>query len=101
MPRDIETLSAHKGRPATYAWDDWMDGNPRAFVRGTKDEVKEGIADFSAKTLSFENQVRKVAGLRGLSVTIRRPDETTVEFQTLGPVKVKEPEASTPDIPSA
>jgi len=81
MPRSITELSARKPRGnAKYQWDEWMqEGNTLAFTHGTKDEVASGDADFSCKPSSFEVQVRGEAAKRGLSASLRTPDDATVE----------------------
>lgn len=81
MPRAIEALSKRPGRPPKYDWD---------AILGTADEPQDTVfayesgEDYEAKDTSFMNRVREVAGERGLEVSLRNPEEGTVEIEVVG-----------------
>lgn len=93
MPRNIESLSARKGRPASYDWDTFLDGTARAFVQGVKDEETGQVlveGDFYCIPKSFESQARKAAGDKGdLSVAVRHVDPEVVNGHTLAVVELE------------
>lgn len=77
MPREISALSPRKGRSASYDWDTFLDGTPRAFEQGFKDDDGEVIVagDFYCEPGSFESMAR-TAGAKKVKVHARNLTET-------------------------
>lgn len=84
MPKVIEEFSKSTvGRPEAYPWAEWLDGQKRAFTRGTEQQVEAGEADFACTPTSFVGSARKAALKRGLRVTTVTVDESTLELAAI------------------
>jgi hypothetical protein len=74
MPKTLKELpkvtrkGAGGGRGEMYPYDTWLTGQPIELVQGTKEEVEKGKADYTAKTATILNVVRKAAERRGLNI---------------------------------
>jgi len=68
------------GREAMYPYDEWLDGQPRMLVEGTKEQVEKGEADYASKKATILNLLRGAAEARKVGLkSVSTPEGVAVQ----------------------
>jgi hypothetical protein len=72
MAERISDIEPHRGRPAIYPWEEWLDGSSWRITRG---------ADFDISPVSMAAIIRQRAERAGLTATCRREGDDAIVFK--------------------